>query len=200
MMDTRKLLFSLRSMSVYHKVLENKAVHSLTSLLDETNQDPLAAAEQFGALCRELHESGLSLCDYIYTLALYDENPFTRMAASGEEVPAQLVSAVRHDLRALMGLSYLRPQELKNLLKARFPELEEEIGALAPYRTGHDHYIVDERDWANEIEDLAEYCRENGCGAAGQGRILSPCAADAQRDHQLLLSVRLLESMLKYVK
>ena len=163
MNEWNHLLFDLNAMTVYRGLLQDKGIAALLALIGEREESCEAAGDYAGLLCT-LQRSGMSLCDYIYHAALYDDNPFTRMAASGETIPGYLAAAARHDLRALSQLAYLTPIQLKDLLCTRMPELQAQIEALPDFKTGHYRYFADERDWGNELQALISFCHENGSG------------------------------------
>ncbi|MCI8622862.1 MAG: hypothetical protein HFG26_04290 [Provencibacterium sp.] len=169
MNEWNHLLFNLNSLTIYRGLLQDPAVAALLALIGEDPspsqaQEAQKMAGNYAGLLSALQNSGMSLCDYIYHAALYDDNLFTRTAAKTERVPAALIDAVKHDLRVLAALAYLTPEEVKGLLRVRLPELEAEIDALPAFKTGHSRYFADERDWGNELQALAAFCRENGSG------------------------------------
>lgn len=164
------LLFSLRSLSVYRALLQNGVVENLMRLLGD-DLPPLQAAACYGSVLHALQEAGMSLCDYIYSIVLYDSNVFTQLSSRGLP-PGNLLSAVRHDLRALAGLAYLQPADIKSRLCARYPSLGAQIDALPDFPVGHRHFLADESDWSNEIDALREFCIENGCGDEARRQLL----------------------------
>lgn len=164
MNDYTELLFSLHSLSVYRGVLDDPAVRRLLRLLDLSARNPMDTADDYGELLRTLQESGLSLADYIYRAVLYDENAFTRLSAQDVPLPETLLDAVRRDLRAIQKLAYLEPDVLRGVMSERCPSLRGPIELLPGYAVAHSHYLTDETDWANEVDSLRDFCRENGCG------------------------------------
>lgn len=168
MNEWNQLLFDVNGMTVYRSLLRDEGIAALAALIEgegEAPQAAYAAAGHYARLCCVLQHSGMSLCDYIYAAALYNDNLFTRMAADGEHIPADLSAAAKHDLRALSALAYLTPEKLKALLCRRLPELQGQIQSLPDFKTGHSRYFADERDWGNELQAFWEFCRENGSGS-----------------------------------
>lgn len=185
MNEWKHLLFNLNAMTVYRGLLRDKGITELVSLIEKetgSSQEACEAAGHYAGLLSILQRSGMSLCDYIYHIALYDDNPFTRLSAAGEAIPGYLAGAAKHDLRVLSELAYLTPEKLKRLLCARLPELQAEIESLPDFKTGHHRYFVDERDWGNELQALGGFCHENGSG--GRARYQT-AAADEETMRRL---------------
>lgn len=154
--DVKDMLFAVHSLSVYRALMQDRAVAGLIRLLSDDAQTALDAAVCYGTLLETLQKSGLSLCDYIYRAALCDVNGFTRACACGRPADEWL-PAVRHDLRALAALAYVKPVALKARMCEKFPAFAAQIDALPDYAAEHVRFFADERDWAAEIGAMQEY-------------------------------------------
>lgn len=172
MNDYSSLLFSLHALAVYRSLLDDPVVSSMIALLGGESGSPDGDAELYGETIYALESSGLSLSDYIYSLVLYDDNAFTRLAACNGPIPQRLSYAVQRDLCALSALAYVTPAALKDCMKETHPLFAGEIDTLPEYAQGHKRYVTDEGDWGSEVSALREFCHENGCGEDARFRLL----------------------------
>lgn len=162
-MNLTKLQASLDGMSIYTNLLHDAGIKSLLALFSCQTQE--RARDEWSNLHSTLSCASLSLCDYIYSLLLYDDNPFTRQCALHRACPPALLAAAASDLSALGALARVTPGELKAALKNALPE-SADIAALPDFATEQRRYIAPESDWSQEIPSLRDFCAENGCGSA----------------------------------
>ncbi|HIS69497.1 MAG TPA: ATP-binding protein [Candidatus Gallacutalibacter stercoravium] len=158
--------FALASLSVYKGILNRTVPRAFYRLLRAYDAPPLefAAAwgEFFSLLCNRGYSDDLAAC--ISETVLFDENAFSRAAAAGreEQLPGQVMEAVKRDIGLLLEVSRLTPEQILQSYLHR-----EELcgmGATLPgWAVGRPVAQL-----AGKIEDcvaqMAAYYRRNGCG------------------------------------
>lgn len=106
---------------------------------------------------------GGSLPDYLFELALYDDNQFTRTCASNDffQIPRAIKQAAAFDLNALCAVSLISCETVKEAIAERYPEQKQFLNLLPGYETKHQKYRM-EQPWGDHILKIAEFNRSNG--------------------------------------
>ena len=159
----RQAAAAMASLSVFRGILERpvpKAFYRLLCSAEGPAQDFFAAwGAFFSALCEENGSGCFARC--MTETLLYDENAFSRAAASGtEKFPPELAAAVERDLEIVRKVSFLAPSELAaaSAFHADAEQLhlpEWKTGEPIPELTGNVQECV---------RKLAAFYRKNGYG------------------------------------
>ncbi|MCM1329225.1 MAG: ATP-binding protein [Ruminococcus sp.] len=96
----------LQSLAVFRGILREETVAKLLKLLKEPS------AETYGEFAAGLYRHGDSLTDFLLDVVTEDENVYMRHIAEFKEIPANIDSAVRNELRFLQELSRLTSEEV----------------------------------------------------------------------------------------
>lgn len=125
-------------------------------------EDEKAFLQAWGSFLAVLCERGFSenLMECISQTALFDENAFSLAAAAGEtEFPPSLMAAVEHDLKVILDISALTPEDL-----LRGCPFEAVRGMKLPgWQTGEPMEAL-RGPIDGCISRMAAYYRANGCG------------------------------------
>ncbi len=161
MNQIKQAAMKMASLSVYKGILNRTVPKAFYKLLwAQTEQDFLNFwGDFFAVLCERGCSENLTEC--ITGTALYDENAFSLSAAAGQtSFPQPMMDAVERDLKIILDVSSITPQELLDGspfrdalqgLELPFWETGEPVGALRG-------------DLKDCIQNMAQYYRENGCG------------------------------------
>lgn len=122
---------------------------------------------EYARLCSTLYRvsPGGSLSDYLFELALYDDNQFTRTCASNDffQIPRAVKQAAVFDLNALCAVSQISCETVKEAIAELYPEQKQFLGLLPGYETKHQKYKM-EQPWGDHILKIAEFNRSSGVG------------------------------------
>lgn len=156
MNKVKKLKFYIDSLCVYD-VKNDEVILKLRALLENAENDGVYSC--CGEFCGALLNSGKGLREYISELVLFNENSFSKAAASvkKEELSPALVEAAKSDLQKLEELSEITKNDFIN------SENEEILKTLPAWQTGEAFQPL-RYNWAKSICDLADYHRKNGYG------------------------------------
>ncbi|RAQ28347.1 ATP-binding protein [Hydrogeniiclostridium mannosilyticum] len=150
----------MASLSVYRGILKRTVPKALFRLL--WAEDEKAFLQAWGSFLAVLCERGFSenLMECISQTALFDENAFSLAAAAGEtEFPPSLMAAVEHDLKVILDISALTPEDL-----LRGCPFEAVRGMQLPgWQTGEPMEAL-RGPIDGCISRMAAYYRANGCG------------------------------------
>ncbi len=106
----------LGGLCVYSALTTDPAVAALRTLLragmDVSGADEANAVEAYARLVQALNQSGKTLYRHLRDLVLYDDNPYSRSSARGEEVSPVMEAAARFDLSVLYRVATLRPSDV----------------------------------------------------------------------------------------
>ena len=151
---------AMASLSVYRGILKRTVPKALFRLL--WAEDEKAFLQAWGSFLAVLCERGFSenLMECISQTALFDENAFSLAAAAGEtEFPPSLMAAVEHDLKVILDISALTPEDL-----LRGCPFEAVRGMTLPgWQTGEPMEAL-RGPIDGCISRMAAYYRANGCG------------------------------------
>lgn len=161
MNQMKQAAMEMASLSVYKGILNRTVPKAFYRLLwAETKQEFLNCwGSFFAVLCERGCSESLAEC--ITGTALYDENAFSLAAASGAtDFPQTMMDAVERDLKIILDISSVTPQELLEgcAFKEEIRQLE-----LPMWKTGEPVAAL-RGDLKGCIQQMAEYYRENGCG------------------------------------
>ena len=162
----------MASLSIYKGITKRTVPGALYRLLWAEGAEAFLRAwgELFAALCERGCADNLTGC--LTEAALYDENAFSLAAAAGRTIPAQMRGAAGRDLRVILELGALTPQELLDGAPEGASSLSLPAwGAGEPVRE-----LAGEGSLADRLE---RYYRENGCGMYARYR------AFIWRDHAI---------------
>lgn len=159
----------MASLSVYKGILKRTVPSAFYRLLwaagtcgdtDGGIQEFLTAwGDFFEVLCERGYSESLAEC--ITQTALYDENAFSLAAAAGNtELSPAVKSAVERDLRIILEISSVTPQEL--IESCAFTAEVSSLG-LPQWKTGKPVEAL-QGDLKDCIPKMADYYRDNGCG------------------------------------
>ena len=150
----------MASLSVYRGILKRTVPKALFRLL--WAEDEKAFLQAWGSFLAVLCERGFSenLMECISQTALFDENAFSLAAAAGKtDFPPSLMAAVEHDLKVILNISALTPEDL-----LRDCPFEAVRGmALPRWQTGEPMEAL-RGPIGDCIPRMAAYYRANGCG------------------------------------
>lgn len=163
MNQIKEAALKMASLSVYKGILGRTVPAALYRLLwaaEGTVQEFLNAwSDFFAVLCERGFSENFAEC--ITQTALYDENAFSLAAASGrEELPQPVRDAVERDLRIILELSAITPDEL---IRSCPFSAELEAVCLPKWKTGTPIAVL-RGDLKDCIPKMARYYKENGCG------------------------------------
>ena len=159
----KQVAMEMASLSVYKGILNRtvpKAFYQLLWSADKSEQEFLNSwGNFFAVLCERGCSEDLAEC--ITGTALYDENAFSLAAAAGKtEFPQTVMDAVERDLKIILDISSITPQEL--LEDCRFKEEIQSL-QLPLWKTGEPVSAL-RGDLKDCIRKMAEYYKGNGCG------------------------------------
>lgn len=161
MNQMKQAAMKMASLSVYKGILNRTVPKALYRLLwAETEREFLNSwGDFFAVLCERGYSESLAEC--ITGTALYDENAFSLSAAAGETDFSQaMMNAVERDLKIILDISSITPQELLE----GCPFREEVLALELPvWQTGEPVAAL-RGDLKGCIQNMARYYRENGCG------------------------------------
>ena len=156
MNNIEKLKFYIDSLCVYN-VKDDEVVSKLKMLLENADNESVykCCADFINALTK----NGDSLKHYISELIVFNDNAFTRAAASNREngVSDMLIKCAKSDLEKLETVSEIKKSDFINASNAEILDL------LPDWETGSASPPLDS-DWKNSVDKLISYHGENGWG------------------------------------
>lgn len=171
-MELSQIPFSMNNLCVYRKVMEDPALENLYQCVfnlffcQHTGQQ-IAAIKAYSSFCSVLYESEYSgnLADYLFALALYDENPFSLLCANNQfqNCPQNIKRAATHDLNLLYQISTITDSQLKSVFQQTFSNNKDLIDALPSYSVSHQHFSA-KGMWGENLESFADFYRNHGVG------------------------------------
>lgn len=166
MNNTKESALLMSSLSVYRGILNRTVPKAFFELLCAYDKPVLEFTKAWGRFFSLLCERGYSgsLAECLTSCALFDENAFSKASSEGEErrLPAETIEAVRRDISAILRISCVTPENvLDDYL--HYEELGSVSNSLPRWRTGKPVKEFTEEE--NAIDNLAQYYRNNGCGA-----------------------------------
>lgn len=166
-----KLKLIINSLCVYNTE-DDEAFEYLKDVFDEDYSEELV--ENCSGFFRSLAPD-YSLKNYVSRFILQNDNPFSRAAAAGNEIPEPLLEGARADLRKLEELSRLT---LDNIIQCSEEETAVVLKTMPRWKTGEAELPL-KIGWDLQLDELISYYRENGYG------IFSSYSAFKWRDEEL---------------
>ncbi len=165
MNNVTKVRYSLSSLSVFRGILNRSVPKAFLELLNSLENLPEDFLATYGRFYSLISERGCSdKLAYSFTeAALFDENCFTRAAAAGtsEELPADVLKAVKRDCEAILSASAITADEL--IKSYKYYDMIEEISDSLP-RWSAGECAESFRMFDGSLKNIAQYYKENGCG------------------------------------
>ncbi len=165
MNKTRQAALMLSSLSIFRGILDHDVPGAFYKLLcaSESTADEFSRAwgRFFSLLCDHGYSESLMRC--MTNAALYDENSFSRAAASAahEELPQQVKAAAVRDISAILNAASLTPEQIIEDCACR-SELGETADMLPKWKTGTPVWEFESAESA--FDRLSGFYRANGCG------------------------------------
>lgn len=165
MTKTEEYALKIRSLSIYKGILNRSVPKAFLRLLESSDSKPYDFLSAWGDFFALLCEKGCqdNLCTYITKAALYDENSFSKAAASDKlnDLPESIIAAARRDISIIVETSLISPEQILNDYKyidGIIPVAE----TLPKWKTGKP--LSQMADIGNAVASSAEFYRQNGCG------------------------------------
>lgn len=153
----------MASLSIYKGILNRTVPKAFYDLLRSAEGPAENFLNAWGEFFRVLCERGFSenLAECLTQTALFDENAFSLASAAGKtDLPVSMMDAVRRDLKTILELSAITPEEM--ISGSPFAE---EISALSLPCWKNGEPTEQLRGNLEEcVRSMAEYYRSNGCG------------------------------------
>lgn len=162
---TKEAALLMSSLSIYRGISQRTVVKAFYELISAVSQPVFEFTAAWGNFFSLLCERNCvdNFAGYLTEAALYDDNAFSRAAASGKEkqLSARMINAIRRDLSVIRRISLLSPDKILDDYLYR-----DELGAVAHnlprWEAGQPI-----REFLHEdsiIDTLADFYRQNGCG------------------------------------
>ncbi|MGN0498185.1 MAG: ATP-binding protein [Acutalibacteraceae bacterium] len=165
MTKTEEYALKIKSLSIYKGILYRSVPKQFLNLLEKSNSLPSEFLSAWGDFFALLCEKGCqdNLCTYITKAALYDENSFSKAAASDKlsDLPESIISAAQRDISIIVEASLISPQQILNDYKYK-EEIKAITDTLPIWRTGQP--LEQMADIDSSVSKSAEFYRQNGCG------------------------------------
>ncbi|MEE3403515.1 MAG: ATP-binding protein [Acutalibacteraceae bacterium] len=165
MNTTQKAALLMSSLSVYRGLMQRTVVKAFYELICSVDKPIREFTDAWGHFFSLLCERGCAghWAKYLTETALYDDNAFSRAAASGkaDELPDSVRRAVQRDLSVLYRLSLLRPATILSDY-CHQDELGYVVRELPRWENGQPA-----KEFFHEetfLQHLADFYRHNGCG------------------------------------
>ncbi len=171
------------SLLLYQAVLTDEVGQAFLNLLQSLRQldllqslrhsdiDELSCLRAYGNYFKALAARKQSWQDYLITQILTDDNPFSRQVQQSGLVnlPPALIAAAQQDLQALQSLYQCSSEQLSQWVQAAAglnvaPVAWSQEPVEANYHLPLKGKLQQLENWANALEELAEYYREFGTG------------------------------------
>ena len=158
---------SCASLLLYQSVLHSEVGRTFLDLLAALhNKEGLECLQAYGSWFKALAAKNQSWQGYLLGQILKADNPFTQQAQQTEleNLPPALVAAAQQDLQALQILYECPGNTLSQWVQAT-AQLPVAPVAWNQDSVGAGHaFLLQKSDWADALEELAGYYRENGTG------------------------------------
>jgi len=175
---------AVSSLSIYRNMLEDRVVKKFVELIDCLcmKRDAADFINLYSDFFFTLVSCGPSFANYIIEQIIYDDNPFSRRCAAGEEC-GLVEEAAERDLNCLQHMAEISPAEIKASAHTQFsleqnilsglPEWEYLIpGGVISHKPGdipaHQVEIWEglygSRNWSDTIPALKNFYRKSGAG------------------------------------
>lgn len=165
MTKTEEYALKMQSLSIYKGILNRSVPSQFLKLLKSSNSLPDEFLSVWGDFFALLCEKGCqdNLCTYITKAALYDENSFSKAAASDKlsDLPESIISAARRDISIIVEASLIQPEQILSDYKYK-DEISAIIDTLPLWKT--DEPLKQMADTENAVSLSADFYRRNGCG------------------------------------
>lgn len=165
MTKTEEYALKIKSLSIYKGILNRSVPKQFLNLLEKSNSLPSEFLSAWGDFFALLCEKGCqdNLCTYITKAALYDENSFSKAAASDKlsDLPESIISAAQRDISIIVEASLISPQQILNDYKYK-EEIKAITDTLPLWSTGQP--LEQMADIDSSVSKSAEFYRQNGCG------------------------------------
>ncbi|AFV12645.1 AAA+-like ATPase [Thermacetogenium phaeum DSM 12270] len=175
-----RMRLALSSLSIYRNLLDDNAIKTFTALAESlcSRPDPITFLNLYNELFFSLASSNTTLAGRVIDLIIYDDNPFSRRCATGQDWKA-LEGAVRNDLRALQLVAQVPSSAIKEraaalckLDKALLDELPELTysnnnlpeGTTSGPQEKLKQALLSGSSWEECLDELARFYREVGAG------------------------------------
>ncbi|ABW26858.1 conserved hypothetical protein [Acaryochloris marina MBIC11017] len=167
------------SLLLYSSVWEDEvgqAFLSVLNVLQQPEPDLSQVLWAYGQLFKALSATQHSWPDYLLKRMSDSDNPFTLQVQHHplEQLPAELLEAVRYDLKTLQQLWQWSPEDLTQAIDQLGGPALPPLPSTTQTDTAQTVSFLQEYDhWAEALPALAEYHRQVGCGLMAQYRAFS---------------------------
>ncbi len=180
------------SLLLYQSVLENSVGQTFLDLLQFFRQNDISGMKSlkaYGQWFKAIAAENTDWQDYLIAQILTDENPFSRQAQQTDfaNLSPALVAAAKHDLQGLQIIYECSEERLSSWLRMAGQLAEAPVvwhgggqAEMAPNRQSIYGQLRETGNWADAVEDLANYYRQCGTG------LLAESAAMEWRGGQLV--------------
>lgn len=179
----QKLQRQAASLLIYQSVLNDSVGQAFLSLLQailDSAQDGINCLYAYGNWFKLLADCQQSWQDYLVTQILSDQNPFSQqvqLVGLAKLNPA-LIAAAQQDLQALQSLYKCSGEQLSNWVQiaVKMPTAPTSWNVESLDNCTAEEKLIREKlqqkNWADTLEDLATYYQQSGTGLFGQYRAL----------------------------
>lgn len=167
------------SLLLYSSVWEDEvgqAFLSVLNVLQQPEPDLSQVLWAYGHLFKALSATQHSWPDYLLKRMSDSDNPFTLQVQHHplEQLPAELLEAVRYDLKTLQQLWQWSPEDLTQAIGQLGGPALPPLPSTTQTDTAQTVSFLQEYDhWAEALPALAAYHRQVGCGLMAQYRAFS---------------------------
>ncbi len=161
------LLYQLHSLTVYRGLLQKPVLKAFTELLAAVaKRDEISICHAYGELCALLHATPAphSLACAIAADILTDDNPFSSACSADKRPSAALFAAAKRDLAILCEASCFSTDNMIAACHAL------SLPVLPAWDLSRPEAPLDGDDWGLQVEDIAAYHSQFGCGRFAQHR------------------------------
>ncbi len=180
--SSRLLLHQAASLLLYQSVFQNEVGEAFVNLLQTLHQGDryretyqvasVRCLQAYGNWFKTLAARNQSWQDFLITEILRDDNPFSQKVqwVSVQDLSPSLTAAVQQDLQTLQNLYDCSSQQISQWVQAasQLP--------VAPVawnvETSATTFLERQENWADALEELAAYYRQNGTGIFAEYRAL----------------------------
>jgi hypothetical protein len=172
------------SLLLYQSVLQGEVGTAFTELLQSiryTDADARSCLQAYGSYFKSLATRNQNWEEYLIIQILRSDNPFTQLAGSVdfENLPPALITAAQHDLETLQYLYECNSASLSEWVQtvAHLP-VSPVVWYVELDRVAKTHELPliaklqQTENWANSVEDLANYYRQFGTGIFSEYKAL----------------------------
>lgn len=169
----QSLYYQIYSLILYQSVFTNEVGEAFLNLLQALAQEQqtstkIALLKAYGSWVKSLAARNISWQDFMIEQILWDDNPFSRQVQkkSLEELPHSLIDAVKYDLTILQSVYHCQPEKITEWVQ-KYTQVD---FALIPWTfpSIKTSFLTSQVNWADTVEDLANYYRKQGSGIFAQ--------------------------------